>query len=99
MFTTDNGTETFTWPDGGNTPFKGEKGTINEGRFRVPCLLRWPGKVPADTVQNGIFSSQDWFPTFVAVAGNPNLSDELLKGKKIGDRTYKNHLDGYNQMA
>ena len=98
MFTTDNGTETFTWPDGGNTPFKGEKGTIYEGGFRVPCLLRWPGHVPADTVQNGIFSSQDWFPTFVAAAGNPNISDELLKGKKIGDRTYKNHLDGYNQM-
>jgi arylsulfatase len=98
MFTTDNGTETFTWPDGGNTPFKGEKGTIYEGGFRVPCLLRWSGKVPADTVQNGIFSSQDWFPTFVAAAGNPNINDELLKGKKIGDRTYKNHLDGYNQM-
>jgi len=98
MFTTDNGTETFTWPDGGNTPFKGEKGTIYEGGFRVPCLLRWPGKVPADKVQNGIFSSQDWLPTFVAAAGNPNIKDELLKGKKIGDRTYKNHLDGYNQM-
>ena len=98
MFTTDNGTETFTWPDGGNTPFRGEKGTIYEGGFRVPCLLRWPGKVPADSVQNGIFASLDWLPTFVAAAGNPNISDELLKGKKIGDRTYKNHLDGYNQM-
>jgi arylsulfatase len=98
MFTTDNGTETFTWPDGGNTPFRGQKGTIYEGGFRVPCLLRWPGKVPAGTVQNGLFASLDWLPTFVAAAGNPNLREELLKGKTIGDRTYKNHLDGYNQM-
>jgi arylsulfatase len=98
MFTTDNGTETFTWPDGGNTPFRGQKGTAFEGGFRVPCLLRWPGHVPADTVQNGLFASLDWLPTFVAAAGNPNINDELLKGKKIGDRTYRNHLDGYNQM-
>ena len=98
VFTTDNGTETFTWPDGGNTPFKGQKGTTYEGGFRVPCILRWPGKVPADSVQNGIFSGMDWLPTFVAAAGNPNIKQELLDGKKIGDRTYKNHLDGYNQM-
>ncbi|MCX6877347.1 MAG: arylsulfatase [Verrucomicrobia bacterium] len=99
MFTTDNGTETFTWPDGGNTPFRGQKGTIYEGGFRVPCLLRWPGKVPADVVQNGLFSSQDWLPTFVAAAGNPNIGAELLKGKTIGGTTYKNHLDGYDQTA
>jgi arylsulfatase A-like enzyme len=98
MFTTDNGTETFTWPDGGNTPFRGEKGTIYEGGFRVPALLRWPGKVPAGKVENGIFASLDWLPTFVAAAGNPNIKEELLKGKKIGDRIYKNHLDGYNQL-
>lgn len=98
MFTTDNGTETFTWPDGGNTPFKGQKGTIYEGGFRVPAILRWPGKVPAAKVENGIFSSQDWFPTFVAAAGNPDIGEQLLQGKKLGDRTYKNHLDGYNQM-
>ena len=98
VFTTDNGTETFTWPDGGNTPFKGQKGTIYEGGFRAPAMIRWPGKVPAGTVENGIMSGLDWFPTFVAAAGNPNITDELLKGKKIGDRTYKNHLDGYNQM-
>src|SRR5450631_1544093 len=84
MFTTDNGTETFTWPDGGNTPFRGQKGTCFEGGFRVPALLRWPGHVPADKVENGIFASLDWLPTFVAAAGNPNLNDELLKGKKIG---------------
>ena len=98
MFTTDNGTETFTWPDGGTTPFKGQKGTGYEGGFRVPAMIRWPGKVPAGTVENGIFASLDWLPTFVAAAGNPNLKDELLKGKKIGDTTYKNHLDGYNQL-
>src|SRR5450755_683651 len=98
MFTTDNGTENFTWPDGGQTPFFGGKGTCYEGGFRVPAILRWPGKVPADTVQNGIFASMDWLPTFVAAAGNPKISDELLKGKKIGDVTYKNHLDGYNQL-
>ena len=98
MFTTDNGTETFTWPDGGNTPFRGQKGTSYEGGFRVPALIRWPGKVPAGKVENGIFASLDWLPTFVAAAGNPNIKEELLKGKKIGDRTYKNHLDGYNQL-
>ncbi len=99
VFTTDNGTEVFTWPDGGQTPFAQSKGTVLEGGFRVPCLLRWPGHVPADSVQNGIFSGLDWLPTFVAAAGNPNVSQELLKGKTIGDRTYRNHLDGYNQMA
>jgi arylsulfatase len=99
VFTTDNGTETFTWPDGGNTPFKGQKGTIYEGGFRVPAMVRWPGHVPAGVVENGIISGLDWLPTFVAAAGNPNISDELLKGKQIGDTTYKNHLDGYNQLA
>jgi arylsulfatase A-like enzyme len=99
LFTTDNGTELFTWPDGGQTPFAQSKGTVLEGGFRVPAIIRWPGHVPADSVQNGIFSGMDWLPTFVAAAGNPNITEELLKGKKIGDRTYKNHLDGYNQMA
>jgi arylsulfatase A-like enzyme len=99
LFTTDNGTELFTWPDGGQTPFAQSKGTVLEGGFRVPAILRWPGHVPADSVQNGIFSGLDWLPTFVAAAGNSNITEELLKGKTIGDRTYKNHLDGYNQMA
>ncbi len=99
VFTTDNGTEVFTWPDGGQTPFAQSKGTVLEGGFRVPAMIRWPGKVPADTVQNGIFSGLDWLPTFVAAAGNPNIIDELLKGKEIGGRIYKNHLDGYNQLA
>ena len=97
MFTTDNGTENFTWPDGGQTPFAGGKGTVLEGGFRSPCILRWPGKVPAGKVENGIFSGLDWFPTFVAAAGNPNIVDELKKGKQLGDRTYKVHLDGYDQ--
>jgi arylsulfatase A-like enzyme len=99
VFTTDNGTEVFTWPDGGQTPFAQSKGTVMEGGFRVPAILRWPGRVPADTVQNGLFSGLDWLPTFVAAAGNPNITDELLKGKEIDGRTYKNHLDGYNQLA
>ena len=99
VFTSDNGTEAFTWPDGGQTPFAQCKGTVMEGGFRAPAILRWPGHVPADTIQNGIFSGMDWFPTFLDAAGNPNITDQLLKGVKLGDRTYKNHLDGYNQMA
>jgi arylsulfatase len=69
-----------------------------EGGFRVPCIIRWPGHVPAGKVENGIISGVDWFPTFVAAAGNPNIKEELLKGKQLGDKTYKVHLDGYNQM-
>jgi arylsulfatase A-like enzyme len=99
VFTTDNGTETFTWPDGGTTPFAQAKGTIMEGGFRVPCIVRWPGHVAPDSVQNGIMSGLDWLPTFVSLAGNPNITQQLLKGVKLGDRTYKNHLDGYDQTA
>src|SRR6202795_2552138 len=97
-FSTDNGAENFTWPDGGQTPFAGGKGTALEGGFRVPAIIRWPGKVPAGKVENGIVSGLDWFPTFVAAAGNPNIVEELKKGKKLGDSEYKVHLDGYNQM-
>jgi arylsulfatase A-like enzyme len=99
VFTTDNGTETFTWPDGGTTPFAQAKGTIMEGGFRVPCIVRWPGHIAPDSKQNGIMSGLDWLPTFAAIAGNPNITDQLLKGAKFGDRTYKNHLDGYDQTA
>lgn len=99
IFTTDNGAEVFTWPDGGMTPFRATKGTVWEGGFRVPCIVRWPGKVKAGTVENGIVSGLDWFPTLVAAAGNPHIIDQLLKGVKLGDRTYKNHLDGYNQLS
>jgi arylsulfatase len=97
-FSTDNGAENFTWPDGGQTPFAGGKGTALEGGFRVPCIIRWPGQVPAGKVENGIMSGLDWFPTFVAAAGNPNIAEELKKGKQLGDRDYKVHLDGYNQL-
>lgn len=98
IFTTDNGAEVFTWPDGGMTPFKNTKGTVGEGGFRVPCIIRWPGQIKPGTVENGIFSGLDWFPTLMAAAGNPDITNQLLKGVKLGDRTYKNHLDGYNQM-
>jgi arylsulfatase len=98
IFTTDNGAEVYTWPDGGMTPFKAGKGTAYEGGFRVPAIIRWPGHVPAGKVENGLMSGLDWFPTLVAAAGNPDVTDQLLKGAKLGDRTYKNHLDGYNQM-
>jgi len=98
VFTTDNGTENFSWPDGGQTPFAGGKGTALEGGFRSPAILRWPGKVPAGKVENGIFSGLDWFPTFVAAAGDPNIAAELQKGKQLGGTNYKVYLDGYNQM-
>jgi arylsulfatase A-like enzyme len=99
VFTTDNGTEVFTWPDGGQTPFAQSKGTIMEGGFRVPAILRWPGHVPADKVENGIMSGLDWFPTFLAAAGDPNIVEELKKGKELAGTTYKVHLDGYDQTA
>jgi len=98
VFTTDNGAEVFTWPDGGMTPFRATKGTVYEGGFRVPCIMRWPGVVKPGSVENGIFSGQDWLPTLAAAAGNPNITEQLLRGVRLGDRTYKNHLDGYNQM-
>ena len=97
VFTTDNGAEVFTWPDGGMTPFRATKGTVFEGGFRVPAIIRWPGKVKPGTVQNGIFSGLDWLPTLAAAAGSPDITDQLLKGVKLGDRTYKNHLDGFDQ--
>jgi len=97
LFTTDNGTEVFTWPDGGMTPYRAAKGTVFEGGFRVPAIVRWTGKIKPGAVQNGIFSSLDWFPTFVAAAGNPNIAEELKKGKQLGEKTYKVYLDGYDQ--
>jgi arylsulfatase A-like enzyme len=97
VFTTDNGAEVYTWPDGGNTPFAGAKGSVTEGSFRVPAIVRWPGKVPAGKVSNGIMSGLDWFPTLVAAAGNTTITDDLLKGQQLGDKSYKVHLDGYDQ--
>jgi arylsulfatase A-like enzyme len=99
IFTTDNGAEVFTWPDGGMTPFRATKGTVYEGGFRVPAIIRWPGHVKPGSVENGMFSGLDWFPTLLAAAGNSDITNQLLKGFKAGDKTYKNHLDGYNQLA
>ena len=100
VFSTDNGAETFTWPDGGNTPFKGTKGTVYEGGFRVPCIARWPGKIKPGTVENGMFSGLDWFPTLVAAAGDPDITDQAPQGREdSATATYKNHLDGYNQTG
>ncbi len=99
IFTTDNGAEVFTWPDGGMTPCKATKGTVEEGGFRVPAIIRWPGKIKPGTVENGIFSGLDWLPTLTAAAGNPDITEQLLKGVELDGRTYKNHLDGYNQLA
>jgi arylsulfatase A-like enzyme len=97
IFTTDNGAEVISWPDGGMTPFAGEKGTALEGGMRVPAIIRWPGKVSAGKIENGIMSGLDWFPTLLTAAGNSNITNELLKGKKMGNQTYKVHLDGYDQ--
>lgn len=96
-FTTDNGAEVFTWPDGGMTPFAGAKGMTLEGGMRVPMIVRWPGKIPANVISNGIMSGLDWFPTLLAVAGNNHIVDDLKKGVQLGDRNYKVHLDGYDQ--
>jgi arylsulfatase A-like enzyme len=98
IFTTDNGAEVFTWPDGGMTPFRATKGTVFEGGFRVPAIVRWPGHVKPDSVENGIFSGLDWLPTLADAAGNPDITKQLLQGVTLGDRQYKNHLDGYDQM-
>jgi len=98
IFTTDNGAEVFTWPDGGMTPFRATKGTVFEGGFRVPAIIRWPGKIQPGRIENGIFSGLDWLPTLTEAAGNPNITQQLLQGVQLGDRTYKNHLDGYDQM-
>jgi len=98
IFTTDNGAEVFTWPDGGMTPFRATKGTVYEGGFRVPCIIRWPGKVKPRSVENGIFSGLDWLPTLAAAAGDLDVKDKLLNGVELEGRTYKNHLDGYNQL-
>jgi len=96
LFTSDNGAEIFSWPDGGLTPFKGEKGTTWEGGMRVPALVRWPGVIKPGTIVNDIMSHEDWAPTFLAAAGDPNVKEKLLNGMKVGNKTFNNHLDGYN---
>jgi arylsulfatase A-like enzyme len=98
IYTTDNGPHANSWPDGATTPFRSEKNTNWEGAYRVPCFIRWPGQVQPGTVFNGIVSGLDWFPTLVAAAGDPGIKDKLLKGFQTGGKTYKVHLDGYNQI-
>jgi len=97
LWTTDNGAEVFSWPDGGTTPFKGEKNTNWEGGYRVPCAMRWPGIVKPGTEINHITSHEDWVPTLVAAAGEPNVKDKLLAGYQAAGKTFKVHLDGYDQ--
>lgn len=96
MYSTDNGAETFTWPDGGTTMFRGEKNTQWEGGYRVPCMIRWPGTIQPGTVINEIGSHEDLLLTFVTAAGDTTAKEDLLKGRTIGDRTFKVHLDGYD---
>ena len=96
IYTTDNGAEVMTWPDGGTTIFHGEKNTPWEGGYRIPLLIRYPKAIKPGTVSNGIVSLEDFVPTLLAVAGEPEIKEKLKKGHKIGDRTYKVHLDGYN---
>ncbi|WP_113921979.1 arylsulfatase [Cognataquiflexum aquatile] len=98
MYSTDNGAEAFTWPDGGTTMFRGEKNTQWEGGYRVPTAIRWPGVIKPGTVINEIGAHEDMMTTLLAAAGSPNIKNELLKGKKIGTMTYKVHLDGYNLL-
>jgi len=98
VFTTDNGPNQWSWPDAATTPFRSEKDTNWEGAFRVPCMARWPGKIPEGTVLTGIVSGLDWFPTLLAAAGDPDITNKLLKGYAAGGTTFKNHLDGYNQL-
>jgi len=99
IISTDNGAEAFSWPDGGTTPFHGEKATTWEGGFRVPAVVRWPGVVKPGTVINDIFSHQDWMPTLLAAAGEPDVKEKLLKGHNANGKKFNVHLDGYDQTA
>ena len=98
VYTTDNGPHMNTWPDGAMTPFRSEKNTNWEGAFRVPAMVRWPGHIKPGSVSNEMFSGLDWLPTLLAAAGEPDIKEKLLKGHKAGDKTFKVHLDGYNQL-
>lgn len=98
IFGTDNGAEIIFWPDGGMTPFRGEKATTWEGGFRAPCLIKWPAKIKPNQVSNAIFSGEDWLPTFLAAAGEPDVKEKLLKGHSANGKNFKVHLDGYNQL-
>ena len=96
FYSTDNGVHMNTWPDAGMTPFQGEKNTNWEGGWRVPSMVRWPGKIEAGSISNEIMHHMDWLPTFLAAAGEPDVKEKLLKGHRAIGRTYKVHLDGYN---
>jgi arylsulfatase len=98
LYTTDNGPHMNTWPDGAMTPFRSEKDTNWEGAFRVPCMIRWPGRIKAGSVSNDIASGLDWCPTLVAAAGDPDVKEKLLKGHEAAGKTFKVHLDGFNQL-
>jgi len=98
MYSTDNGPETFTWPDGGSSMLRGEKNTQYEGGYRVPTLIKWPGVIKPGTVINDIGSHEDMLTTLIAATGDTTIKDDLLKGRKVGSMTYKVHLDGYNLM-
>jgi arylsulfatase len=98
FYSTDNGPHMNSWPDGGMTPFRSEKNTNWEGAFRVPGMVRWPGKIKAGAVSNQMISHMDWLPTLLAAAGEPDVKEKLLKGHKVGPKTFKVHLDGYNQL-
>jgi arylsulfatase len=96
MYSTDNGAEVFSWPDGGTTPFRGEKNENWEGGYRVPLALKWPGVIKPGQVSNEIISHMDWIPTFMAAVGDDDIKGKLEKGARIGGKSYKVHLDGYN---
>src|SRR5262245_8222830 len=96
MYSTDNGAEKFTWPDGGQSPFRGEKATNWEGGYRVPCAMRWPGVIKPGTVLNDIFAHEDMLPTLLAAAGDPEVKEKLAQGMQVGNKSFKVHLDGYN---
>ena len=98
MYSTDNGAEVMSWPDGGTTPFRGEKDTNFEGGWRVPCAIRWPGVIKPGTVSNEMFSHTDMLPTLAAAAGEPDIVEKLKKGYKAGNKTFKVHIDGYNLL-
>jgi arylsulfatase A-like enzyme len=98
MYSTDNGVHYNSWPDAGITPFRSEKNTNWEGAFRVPAFVRWPAKIPAGSVLNGIVTHQDWLPTLLAAAGKPDVVEKLLEGHQAGDKTFKVHIDGYNML-
>jgi arylsulfatase len=99
MYSTDNGPENDTWPDAANTPFRSQKDTNWEGAWRVPAFMRWPGKIKAGTILNDIVSHQDMLPTLLAAAGEPNINKKLLDGYKVGDKTFKVHIDGVNVLS